>query len=235
MIKIIKEVKNPKVLIVTPLWAGHKISKETKKTLKRNDIPFTWISSSGRYNIPTNLENGLNWYDKKYGLPDYYMMIDRDIIAGRHLIDKLYEKLSKVAGTCMIGSYFYAYAYASFQFKGTVNCNFPAVEYDIQRLLQANYISSNSMFLTEAARAVGLVKNRKYERLLDWAFLLKLLKVGYVGIPCPEASFIAVSNTNDISAGSAEDYKIKHARVSKDFILPMVGQTLCPSAWEILV
>lgn len=218
MIKIIKKAKDPKVLIVTPLWAGHAISKETKKTLKRNDIQFDWISSSGRYNIPTNLENGLDWYDKKFGLPDYYMMIDRDIIAGRHLIDRLYDKLSKVAGTNMIGSYFYAFAYASFQFKGTINCNFPAVEYNIQRLLQANYISSNSMFFTEAARAVGLVKNKKYERLLDWAFLLKLLKVGYVGIPCPEASFIAVSTSTDISARSNEDYRIKHARVSKDFI-----------------
>jgi len=224
MIKIIKKVKNPKVLIVTPLWAGQQISKETKKTLKRNDIQFDWISSSGRYNIPTNLENGLDWYDKKFKLPEYYMMIDNDIIAGRHLIDRLYEKLSKVVGTNfinLIDSYAYAYAYASFQFKGTVNANFPAIEFDIKRLWQGNYISSNSMFFTEAVRAVGLVKDNKYKRLLDWAFLLKLLKAGYVGIPCPEASFIAVSNSNDISAGSAKDYKIKYQRVVNDFIKPI--------------
>lgn len=222
MITIIKEAKNPKVLIVTPLWAGHKISKETKKTLKRNDIPFTWISSSGRYNIPTNLENGLNWYDKKFGLPDYYMMIDRDIIAGRHLIDRLYEKLSRLKGKS-IGSYFYAYAYASFQFKGSVNANFPAGEFNMQKLCQANYISSNSMFLTEIARTIGLVKNAKYERLLDYCFLLKLLKAEFIGVPCPEASFTAVSTPNDISAGSPEDYKIKYQRVKKDFVVPIIN------------
>jgi len=217
MIKIIKKAKNPKVLIVTPLWAGHQISKETKKTLKRNDIPFTWISSSGRYNIPINLKNGLDWYDKKFGLPDYYIMIDRDIIAGRHLIDRLYEKLSTFAGRS-VGSFFYAYAYASFQFKGAVNANFPATAFDMQKLCQGNYISSNSMFITEIARTIGLVTNNKYKRLLDWAFLLKLLKAEFIGMPCPEASFIAVSNPNDISAGSHEDYKIKHQRVINDFL-----------------
>ncbi len=215
MIKIIKKVKKPKVLIVTPLWAGHTISKETKKTLKRNDIPFDWISSSGRYIIPINLKDGLDWYDKKFGLPDYYYMIDNDIIAGRYLIDRLYEKLSNTNSEI-------AYAYASFQFKGHINCNFPAIPFDINKLLQGNYISSNSLFKTEIARDIGLVTNKKYERLLDYCFLLKLFYNGFYGVPCSEASFSVNSTSNDISARSPEDYKIKYQKVQKDFIQPIL-------------
>ena len=62
MIKFVKEVKNPEVLIVTPLLTGHEISKETKRTLKRNKTMFDWITSENNENIPTNLENGLNDY-----------------------------------------------------------------------------------------------------------------------------------------------------------------------------
>ena len=62
---ILKEVKNPEILVVTPLWTGHKISKETKKTIKRNDVPYTWITSEGTNVIPVNLEEGLLWYKKK--------------------------------------------------------------------------------------------------------------------------------------------------------------------------
>lgn len=220
MFNIIKETKNPKVLVVTPLLPGHKISKETKKTLKRNTIPFTWISSEGNNNIPTNLENGLDWYDNKFGLPDYYMMVDRDIIAGRNLIDRLYSKLFTIIDKSE--KILIAFSYASFEFKGYINYKFPAIPYDASRLIQANYISSNSMFHTWTARKVGIVKNDKYKRLLDWAFLLKLLSHGYIGINCPEASFVAMSSKSDISAGTSEDYRIKSRRVIEDFVKPML-------------
>jgi hypothetical protein len=227
-IKIIKEEKNPRVLIVTPLLPGHKVSKETKKTLKRNSIPFTWITSEGHSNIPTNLENGLNWYEKKFKeLPDYYMMIDRDIVAGRKLIDRLYSCLVTARSNMknfkrtMDGpesNITIAYAFASFEFTGYIKAIFPAVVFDPQKLRIANYISSNSLFHTKIARSVGLVKDDKYKRLLDWAFLLKLLNYGYTGVPCQNASFKVISTKNDISAGSDEDYRIKSKRVVNDFV-----------------
>jgi len=216
---IIRETKNPKILVVTPLLPGHTVSKETKKTLKRNEIGYVWITSEGENNIPTNLEKGLDWYEEKFGsLPDYYMMIDRDIIAGRHLLDRLYSRLC----TAIDKGTLFAFSYASFEFKGHVNVKFPAVPYDPRRLMQSNYISSNSMFYTKIARDVGLVKDDKYKRLLDWAFLLKLLYHGYIGVQVPEVSFVAMSTDSDISAGSAEDYKLKHGRIHEDFVIPIL-------------
>jgi hypothetical protein len=216
--KIIQEVKNPEILVVTPLLPGHKVSGITKKTLKRNKVPFYWIASEGNQNIPKNALEGILWYKKKYGkLPYYYMMVDRDIEAGRGLLDRLYERLENTP--LNVG-----FSYATFQFKGHVNADFPAMPYDINRLIQSNYISSNSMFLSSVIEGVGLVTDDKYKRLLDWAFLLKCYKHGYVGMPVPKAWFIAHSTENDISAGSFDDYKVKFERVRQDFILPLLNR-----------
>jgi hypothetical protein len=215
MVKIIQEVKNPEILVVTPLLPGHKLSGITKKTLKRNKVPFTWISSEGNQNIPKNALEGISWYkDNKGKLPPYYMMIDRDIEAGRGLLDRLYARLDDTG--LNIG-----FSYATFQFKGHVNRDFPAMPYDINRLIQCNYISSNSMFLSSVIEHVGLVTNDKYKRLLDWAFLLKCFKYGYVGVPEPKAWFIAHSTKDDISAGDANDYQQKYKKVWEDFIQPL--------------
>jgi len=222
MIKIIQKCNDPEILVVTPLLSKHKMSKITKKTLKRNKTPFYWISSSGDNNIPTNAENGIKWYKNKFGkLPKYYMMIDRDIEAGRGLLDKLYTKL-KSTKLSEPYSHSIGYCYATFQFKGHVNKDFPATAYDINKLVQSNYISSNTMFLTEVVEHVGLVKDDKYKRLLDWAFLLKCFSKGFIGIPEPKAYFIAHSTKDDISAGDANDYQVKAKRVYKDFILPLL-------------
>ncbi len=216
---IIREDKRSKVLVVTPLKTGHKMSSDTKKTIKRNDIPFTWVSAEGNNNIPTNAWNGVEWYRKKSGkLPNYYLMIDRDIILGRHMIDRLYEKLSAQSNDI-------AYSYANFKFSGHIEREFPAAQWDINRLILENYISSNSMFRMSALDDVGLVFDDKYERLLDWAFLLKLfLKKGWVGIPCPETSFVAVASVNSISSGGNEDYHTKRLRVIQDFAKPIIHQ-----------
>lgn len=219
MIKIIEESKDPEILVVTPLLPDHGISKTTKTTIRRNKTPFFWISSSGNFNIPTNAQNGIEWYKKKFGkLPPYYIMIDRDIEAGRGLLDRLYVKLKE--SQWPIG-----FSYASFQFKGHINCDFPAMPYEINRLIQSNYISSNSMFLTEVIENVGLVTDDKYKRLLDWAFLLKCFRKGYIGIPEPRAYFIAHSTKDDVSAGSNEDYHIKMQRVFVDFVVPLINNT----------
>ncbi len=216
MIKIVKECKDPEILVVTPLLPEHDVSKITKITLKRNKTPFYWISSSGNSNIPTNAQNGIEWYKKKFGkLPLYYMMVDRDIEAGRGLLDKLYIRLKE--DQWPIG-----FSYATFQFKGHINKDFPAMPYDINRLLQGNYISSNSMFLSEVIEDVGLVTDDKYKRLLDWAFLLKCFDKGYIGVPTPRAYFIAHSTKDDVSAGSNEDYHIKFQRVFVDFVKPLL-------------
>jgi hypothetical protein len=214
-IKTIVECKKPEILIVTPLLPGHKVSGITKKTIKRNKTPFFWIASIGKRNIPKNALEGILWYKKQYGrLPPYYMMIDRDIEANRGLLDKLYDVLKETR----IGI---GYAYASFEFKGYVNHNFPADPFDINRLIQCNYISSNSMFKSEVIENVGLVTNDKYKRLLDYAFLLKCFKAGYIGQPVPKAKFIAHSTENDISAGNVNDYQIKYKKVWQDFIQPL--------------
>ncbi len=216
MINVIKAVKNPQVLVVTPLLPDHKVSKHTKISLKRNKIPFYWISSAGNHNIPTNALHGIEWFKSKYGkLPRCYMMVDRDIEAGRGLIDKLYEKLMKMSKDI-------AYCYATFQFKGHLNADFPAIPFDINRLLQANYISSNTMFISSVVEDVGLVTDDKYKRLLDYAFLLKCFQAGYIGVPEPKAWFIAHSTDKDISAGSQEDYQQKYMRVYEDFIQPII-------------
>jgi len=216
MIKIVKECKYPEILVVTPLLPEHNVSKITKKTLKRNKTPFYWISSSGHNNIPTNAQNGIEWYKNKFGkLPLYYIMIDRDIEAGRGLLDRLYIKLKEAQAP--IG-----FSYATFQFKGHINRDFPAMPYDINKLLQGNYISSNSMFLTEVIEDVGLVTDDKYKRLLDWAFLIKCFSKGYIGLPEPKAYFIAHSTKDDISAGSNEDYIKKMRRVYVDFVQPLI-------------
>lgn len=217
MIKIIRECENPEILVITPLLPSHKISNITKKTLNRNNHPFYWISSEGPYNIPKNALEGILWYKKQYGnLPSCYMMIDRDIEAGRGLLDRLYEKL--IISPSNIG-----YVYATFQFKGHINHDFPAMPYDINRLIKGNYISSNSMFKSEVIEQVGLVTDDKYKRLLDYAFLLKCFANGYIGLPEPKAWFIAHSTKDDISAGDFNDYQIKYQRVFEDFIKPLLN------------
>jgi len=215
-IKIIKQDKNSEILVVTPLLPGHKISKETKITIKRNKVPFTWISSMGWNNIPTNAQLGINWYKRKYNkLMPYYLMVDNDILFGRGAIDKLYDKLKETP-------YHIGYSYASFKYEGHINKEFPAVTFNINKLVKANYISSNSLFKMSVIEDVGLVTDEQFKRLLDWAFLLKCYGKGFQGIPTPEASFTAQSTANDVSAGNNEDYQIKSKRVYNSFIKPLL-------------
>ena len=215
MIKIIQEVKNPEILIVTPLLPGHKVSGITKKTLKRNKVPFTWISSEGNQNIPMNHLQAIQHYKNNKGkLPPYIQFIDRDIEAGRGLLDRLHVRLKDTG--LNVG-----FVYASFKYRGRINADFPAIPYDINRLIQSNYISSNSMWKSNVIEHVGLVTDDQYKRLLDWAFLIKAYSYGYVGVPEPTANFVAHSTENDISAGSQEDYQVKYKRVWQDFIMPL--------------
>ena len=211
------ECKNPEVLVVTPLLPDHEVSRETKVSIKRNKIKYTWVKSYGDKNIPSNALEAIRWYKSFKKLPPYYIMIDRDIILGRGMLDKLVAKLKSFACFDKVG-----YAYATFEFKGHINQKFNADPFDINRLLKANYISSNSMFRSDVIEKVGLVTDEQYKRLLDYAFLLKAFKMGYLGVPAPEASFVAQSTKNDVSAGSQQDYVVKYKRVFENFIRPII-------------
>lgn len=216
LLKTIKEDENPQVLVVTPLLLNHKISRETKKTIKRNKTPLVWITSEGNNNIPTNAEIGIKWYKNCKKLPPYFLMLDNDIILGRNMIDRLVKCLSSSSDEV-------AYAYGSFEFKGSFNRKFPAETFDINRLAQHNYISSNSLIkLNKLDEIGGLIKDNRYKRLLDWALWLKFFYHGYYGIPCPNAKFVAKASDKDISAGSQQDYDTKRERVLQDFVKPLV-------------
>jgi hypothetical protein len=80
------------------------------------------------------------------------------------------------------------------------------------------------MFRSNVIEKVGLVTDDKYKRLLDYAFLLKCFKRGYLGVPVPQASFIAQSTKNDVSAGTNDDYVVKYKRVFEDFIRPIINK-----------
>jgi len=216
-IEIRRATKFPEVLVVTPLLPIDEVSSVTRKTIQRNHVKYFWIESMGDNNIPTNYQIGIDWARKNIpDMPEHCIMIDNDIELGRHMLDRLHEKLKSSDNWC-------GYAYASFEFKGSQHHSFPAVPFSPERLMQGNYISSNSMFKTDVIEEVGLVTDDKYKRLLDWAFLIKCLSMGYYGIPVPEAKFVAHMEEGDISAGSSEDYKIKAQRVFDDFIKPLMG------------
>lgn len=215
--EILREDKDSALLVVTPLAPGHKISKDTKRTIQRNDIPFTWISSEGPYNIPTNVENGIFWYRRKgqYPVLPYVLPLDKDISLGRHMIDRLFANLDASDDNI-------AFTYASFEFKGYINQKFPASQYDINVLVRGNYISSNSLIKVKALEDVEwFVKDDDLVRLLDWALWLKFYLHNWYGIPCQDANFVVNSGPGDISSRSEDDYKVKAQRVFERFILPL--------------
>ena len=201
MLRFIKEAKNPELLVVTPLLSNslckHKISRETKVDLLRNDINFAWVSYESNDNTAKNFANGIKAYREKY-TPKYVMMVDRDIIPSRHMLDRIYEVLKKSSNEI-------AFCYCNFEFKGEINKKFYNMQYDPILLLHGNYISSNSMIkLSKLDETGGVIVNNKYQRLLDWALWLNFLSYGYYGILCNSTSFIAISDKDSISARSGE-------------------------------
>lgn len=217
MFSVINKVQSPDVLVVTPLLPGHFISKETKIGLKRNDLAFDWVSFSGHNNIPTNATLGLQEYIRRFHkAPKYMIMIDRDIVPSRNMLKNMYETLSRSKDEV-------AYCYSGFEFKGAINARFTGLEFDSMKLLDANYISSNSMIKVDKLEEVGgFVTDEDLVRLLDWALWLKFLSFGYVGVLCPNSFFTAISSEESVSARSNEDYRIKYQRVKERFIEPML-------------
>jgi len=216
MLKIIKEAKTPELLVVTPLFKGHKLSRETKLGLERNDIKFAWVSFESTNNTAKNYADGIKAFRDKVYRPKYVMMVDRDIIPSRHMLDKMYDTLKRAPDDTV-------FCYCDFEFKGLINRQFFDIEYNPITLLRSNYISSNSMIkLNKLDEIGGVVTDNKYKRLLDWCLWLNFLSYGYYGIRCPDISFIAISDNQSISARSDEDYKQKSRLVMLDFIDPLI-------------
>ena len=217
-IQIVREDDYSEILVATPLLPGHKISRDTKVSIKRNEIPFTWITCTGDNNIPTNWWYGSRQYFQMRStlkIP-YILPLDRDIQLGRHMLDRLLMVIKQSEER-------HAFCYCNFEFRGSINNKFPCQPYDINRLIKGNYISSNSLIKYDYLEFIGgPVMDDQYRRLLDWALWLKFFQHGYIGIPCPEASFIAYAGPESISAGTAKDYQVKAKRVWEDFGRPIV-------------
>lgn len=217
MFKILNEDRDALVTVITPLKEGHKISRETRNTIKRNDIPFNWYSHEAGGNRPINIEMALKEIEKRIGLPEYFIPIDNNMELGRHFIDRLYDVLIRTNENV-------AYAYGNLQYRGKINYNFPAAPWDLSKLLQNNYISSNSLFKTDYVLEVGLVKDQDMQRLLDWALLIQLARFGYAGIPVPTANHIAWTTKENISAQNDNDFNLKKRNVHERIIKPFLEE-----------
>ena len=212
-LNIIQKVKNPMVLIITPLLTGHTILKECKKSVKRNDIEFDWVSHEGDGEAPENLQSAIDGYKDKYKvLPPYTFVLARDIICGRHMIDRLHNKLKDTPDN--IG-----FSYCPFEFKGHLNMKVPPIEYNINKLIVKNYISGVSLYKSNVLEKVhGFTAEKFLHRLNDWAMFIRLYREGYSGILCKDTYFIAISSENDISSGSDEEYAMSYNHVVDNYI-----------------
>lgn len=214
MFKIQHKSRWPKFLIITPLRPQDKISAETRKTIKRNTTSFDWISYESDNNIPTNTTFALNEYESQYPKLNYLIKIDNDINLDRSLLDSMYSNLvnsNNIIGYCYCPFKFILPDAKEIQFTQQFNRN---------KLIEQNYISSNSMIKRNMLEYVGgFVTDGKYERLLDWAFWLRCLYYGFEGLMIPSKQFSTPLNENSVSNRGVQDYKTKYNRVYKDFSL----------------
>lgn len=201
--------ESPEFSIVTPLKTGDSISVVTKDSVFSCEIPFNWISVESDNNVMRNFELGFFELLKRKVLAKNIIKIDNDT----EWTDDTLAEMSFVLNNSEQNV---GYAYCSFGYKGFINNQFPAINFNEEKLRKGNYISSNSMFKSQVIYNLGLVTDYQYVRLLDWAFLLKCLNAGYIGKPCA-GYFTAHSTKNSISSRSMEDYNIKKERVMRDF------------------
>lgn len=211
MLNIVKQDKNPEFCIITPLKPGDKVSRDTKISVKRNDKPFIWATYEADNNVACNFKLGLQELKKYVKLPPYIIKVDAYTDWSRNTLDNMVETLKNTSNNI-------AYCYCSFEYRGSINQKFPAVDFDSEKLKKMPYISSNSLFKTKVLEEIELVTDDYYKRLLDYAYFLKLLKNGYIGVPCKNGYFISYSKTGDISAGDEKDFRLKFGRIKEDFI-----------------
>jgi hypothetical protein len=212
MIKTIVKCHRPSILVITPLLTGSKVSKDTKKTLKRCKVPFEWVSYMGPGNPCDNAQKGFLEYKKKgKTIPPYIIKIDNDLIVSRGMLDVMYNTLKGSPNNI-------SYCYCGFSFKGHINLTIPAKPFNSIDLMKENYISSCSLMKIDHFIEVGgWVTDDRGFRLLDWALWLKLLKKGYIGISTNKTSFVAMSGPNSVSSRSVDDYNKKKKWVMEEF------------------
>lgn len=157
-----------------------------------------------------NFSIGLQYLHDIKSLGKYVIKIDNDISLDVNTLENMLYAIETSPEEV-------GYVYSSFSFYGNINSYFPAKNFDSDELRNGNYISSCSMFKSDILLKYGVVTDEKYVRLLDWALLLRLLKNGIVGKPCP-GYFEAYSTPTSVSTGSMEDYIIKKQRVLEDFL-----------------
>lgn len=219
MLEIIKKVDNPRFLVITPLRKGDKISKKTMEILETNSTPFDWVSFKSKRNVPGNTKMGLLEYEKEFPKLPYIIKIDNDINASSCLLDIMYQTIKSSKEN-------EAYTYSSFSYvkNGKKLFSFPAILFNMEKLLKHNYISSNSMIKRDLLDKVGgFVTDKKLERLLDYALWLKFLYHGYKGVPCL-SYFEAEMSDKSISAQSQQDYNKKMILVHKQFVEPILNK-----------
>ena len=215
MINYIVKDRNPQLLVISPLKKGDVISHDTLTSVHRNNISMHWISFEGDGNPYQNFRTALQLYSFTNDIPEYMIKMDNDIVCDDEMLDKMYSTLHHSQEEV-------AYTYCAFRFTGSINMTFVADPFNIERLLQSNYISSISMMKSRHLEQIGgVVTDDKYFRLLDWALWLKFLYKGKIGIPCKTTSFTAFASGESVSARGPEDYKEKALRVMEDFVVPI--------------
>lgn len=220
MLEWVKRDDDPRVLIVTPLLPGDEIDPRTLETISSSydGLTVDWVSYTGKGNIPANTNAGIEAYRAEVGtLPEYIIKIDNDVIdPSRHVIRSMVSCLDAADARV-------AYAYTGVTyFDETNNWTKAAVaprEFSIDDMLVANYVTSNSLVRSHVLVEAGMfIDDDKYVRLLDWAFWLKLLRLGYVGSLACDSSIIALYTEGSVSAGTNADYIKKASRVRRDFV-----------------
>ncbi len=210
-LRTIVKCKNPEILLITPLKIGDKVSKETKKSIKRNKTPIEWVSYQDIYNPAMNTKMAYDRWVYDNGSVPYVMKIDNDITASRGMIDKLYNGLKSQPHSV-------AYSYCSFEFTGCIKVKFSLRKFDEILLKKQNYISSCSLIDTSKLREIGgFVTDDNYKGLLDWCLWLKFLKNGYKGQPVQSAHFSAHASVKSVSCWPGGGYMETRKKVINDF------------------
>ena len=145
-------------------------------------------------------------------IPKYLIKLDNDIYPERGLLDEMYNVLSVSQDNI-------AYTYCPFKYilPGGREIVFNR-DFEGDRLLKSNYISSNSMIkLDKLLEVGGFVTDKKYERLLDWCLWLRFYSYGYIGKKVSK-SFTTPLSPDNVSARGKQDHDLKYKRVYEDFV-----------------
>jgi len=212
MLKIIKKSIDPKFLIITPLKPGDEVSVHTLRSVFNNKVMYDWYSYADDNNIPLNTLLGLSSYEGKHKQLPYIIKIDSHTTWKKGTLDKMYATIVNTPD-------YVAYVYTSFEFiKNRIPIvSFKNIQFNVDRLKEMNYISSNSMIKRKHLGECPFITERSYERLLDYAHWLSFLKKGYHG-KLSDGYFSSEMNFDNVSSGSQEDFKLKLKRVHKDFL-----------------